>query len=349
MRKNKSLPVIILLALCLSISSGPALANSELPAGQYYTLINEYNQMIHQTGLEVNIGDEYISADNSRYRVTAVHGLTASCKYLGEEIMPILEYSYQQQAWIFETGEVPVMSAKKSTVAVYHTHSDESYVPTDGTESIAGRGGIYDVGQTLVQQLKKLGFNVEYSENNHNPHDVNAYTRSRRTAASLLKKNPDLILDVHRDATPAEQYQAEVKGEEVTKIKLVIGRQNPKMNTNLEFAKRVKALMDKQEPGLSNGIFMGKAAFNQDLHPRALLIEVGAHTNDKAQAEKGVALFADTLPAALGVADNGEEGAAQKPFAGDNQKSGITIAVILAVVAAAAGGFYLLNKGNLKR
>lgn len=349
MRKNKSLPVIILLALCLSISSGPALANSELPAGQYYTLINENNQMIHQTGLEVNIGDEYISADNSRYRVTAVHGLTASCKYLGEEIMPILEYSYQQQAWIFETGEVPVMSAKKSTVAVYHTHSDESYVPTDGTESIAGRGGIYDVGQTLVQQLKKLGFNVEYSENNHNPHDVNAYTRSRRTAASLLKKNPDLILDVHRDATPAEQYQAEVKGEEVTKIKLVIGRQNPKMNTNLEFAKRVKALMDKQEPGLSNGIFMGKAAFNQDLHPRALLIEVGAHTNDKAQAEKGVALFAETLPAALGVADNGEEGAAQKPFAGDNQKSGITIAVILAVVAAAAGGFYLLNKGNLKR
>ena len=348
MRKNKSLPVIILLALCLSISSGAALANSELPAGQYYTLINENNQMIHQTGLEVNIGDEYISADNSRYRVTAVHGLTASCKYLGEEIMPILEYSYQQQAWIFETGEVPVMSAKKSTVAVYHTHSDESYVPTDGTESIAGRGGIYDVGQTLVQQLKKLGFNVEYSENNHNPHDVNAYTRSRRTAASLLKKNPDLILDVHRDATPAEQYQAEVKGEEVTKIKLVIGRQNPKMNTNLEFAKRVKALMDKQEPGLSNGIFMGKAAFNQDLHPRALLIEVGAHTNDKAQAEKGVALFAETLPAALGVADNGEEGAAQKPFAGDNQKSGITIAVILAVVAAAAGGFYLLNKGNLK-
>lgn len=349
MRKNKSLPVIILMVFCLSLSSGAVYANSELPAGQYYTLINENNQMIHQTGLEVNIGDEYITADNSRYRVTAVNGLTASCKYLGEEIMPVLEYSYQQQAWIFETGEVPVMSDKKTTVAVYHTHSDESYVPTDGTESIAGRGGIYDVGQSLVQQLKKLGFNVEYSENNHNPHDVNAYTRSRRTAASLLKKNPDLILDVHRDATPAEQYQAEVKGEEVTKVKLVIGRQNPKMNTNLEFAKRVKALMDKKEPGLSNGIFMGKAAFNQDLHPRALLIEVGAHTNDKAQAEKGVALFAGTLPAALGVADTSEEGAARKPFAGDNQKSGITIAVILAIVAAAAGGFYLLNKGNLNR
>ncbi len=349
MRRNKVWLIILLTIFCLSLNGGMVYAHSELPSGQHFTLINEYHQMIHQTGLEVNIGDEYITADNSRYRVTAINGLTATCKYMGEEIMPVLEYNLQRQAWIFDAAEVPVLSSKKPTVAVYHTHSDESYVPTDGTESIAGRGGIYDVGQTLVQQLKKLGFDVEYSENNHNPHDVNAYTRSRRTAASLLKKNPDLVLDVHRDATPAEQYKTEVKGDEVTKIKLVIGRQNPKMNTNLEFAKKVKALMDKKEPGLSNGIFIGKSTFNQDLHPRSLLIEVGAHTNDKTQAEKGVALFAQTLPAALGVEGGNEEGAARKPLTGDNQKSGTTIAIILAVVAAAAGGFYFLNKGKISR
>ena len=349
MKKNKVLLIIILTAFYMIFYSGLVYANTELPSGQYYTLINENNQTIHQTGLEVNIGDEYITADNSRYRVTAVNGRTAVCKYLGEEVMPVLEYSPQRKAWIFKSGEVPALSANKPTIAVYHTHSDESYVPTDGTESKPGRGGIYDVGQSLVQQLKKLGFNVEYSENNHNPHDVNAYTRSRRTAATLLKKNPDLVLDVHRDATPPEQYQAEVKGEDVTKIKLVIGRQNPKMKTNLEFAKKIKALMDKKEPGLSNGIFIGKSTFNQDLHPRAVLIEVGAHTNDKTQAEKGVALFAQTLPAALGVTDAGEGGAAQKPLTGDNQGAGTTIAVILAVVAAAAGGVYFLNKGNANR
>ena len=109
MRKNKSLPVIILMVLCLSLSSGAAFAYSELPTGQYFTLINENNQMIHQTGLEVNIGDEYITADNSRYRVTAINGLTASCKYMGEEVMPVLEYSYQQQTWTFKAGEVPVL------------------------------------------------------------------------------------------------------------------------------------------------------------------------------------------------------------------------------------------------
>lgn len=349
MKTSKIITVFFLAIFCLALNSASIYA-TELPAGEYFTMINENNQIIHQTGLIVNIGDEYITADNSRYKVTAVNGRTASCVYLGEETMPILEYIPQQEAWVFKSQEIPAVTGKKPTIAVYHTHSDESYVPSDGTESIAGRGGIYDVGQSLVSQLKKLGFDVEYSENNHNPHDINAYTRSRRTAAALLKKDPDVVLDVHRDATPPEQYQAEVKGEDVTKIKLVIGRQNPNMKTNLEFAKKIKALMDKKEPGLSNGIFMGKSDFNQDLHPRSILIEVGAHTNSKKEAEAGVALFAQTLPAALGVAsEEGNQGIARKPLSGDNQGAGTTIAIILAVTAAAIGGFYFLNKGNVKR
>jgi stage II sporulation protein P len=349
MKKNR-LIIILMLAIFYLFTSSGSICATELPSGEYFTLINENNQMIHQTGLIVNIGDEYITADNSRYRVTFIDGKTASCIYLGEEAMPVLEYSPQRKAWVFKSRDIPAVTGKKPTIAVYHTHNDESYIPGDGTESIDGRGGIHDVGETLVSQLKKLGFNVEYSENNHNPHDINAYTRSRRTASTLLKKNPDVVLDVHRDATPPEQYKAEVKGKEVTKVKLVIGRQNPNMKTNLEFAKKIKALMDKKQPGLSNGIFMGKSTFNQDLHPRSVLIEVGAHTNSKDNAEQGVALFAQTLPAALGVAsEEGEGVAARKPMAGDNQGAGTTIAVILAVVAAAIGGFYFLNKGNVKR
>ncbi len=348
MKKNRICLILTLTIIFLAINSGLIYAN-ELPSGQYFTLINENNQTIHQTGMVVNIGDEYITADNSRYKVKAINGTTASCVYLGEETMPVLEYSPQRKAWIFESQEIPAVSANKPTIAVYHTHNDESYIPGDGTESIDGRGGIHDIGETLAKQLKGLGFNVDYSDNNHNPHDINAYTRSRRTATTLLKKDPDVVLDVHRDATPAEQYEANVEGEAVTKIKLVIGRQNPNMKTNLEFAKKIKALMDKKEPGLSNGIFMGKSTFNQDLHPRSVLIEVGAHTNKKDEAQKGVELFATTLPAALGVAnDSGDsgDGIARKPQTGDNQGAGTTIAIILAVVAAAIGGFYFLNKGN---
>jgi len=127
------------------------------------------------------------------------------------------------------------------------------------------------------------------------------------------------------------------------------------MATNMEFAKNLKAAMDKKEPGLSNGIFVGKGAYNQDLSPRAMLIEVGSDTNDKGSAEKGIQLFAQVLPSVLGVTPSatgtpaGSAQPAKKPLAGNSQKSGTTILIILVVVAAAAGGFYLLNRGSTSK
>ncbi len=155
---------------------------------------------------------------------------------------------------------------------------------------------------------------MEYNKNNHNPHDVNAYNRSRRTAASLLKNGSQVLIDVHRDAVPPNQYQTTVNGQEATKIKLVVGKTNPNSKTNLEFAKQLKAVMDKTKPGLSNGIFMGKGDYNQDLTPRSMLIEVGSHTNPKDDATKGVTAFADVLSATLGGGGAGSSGgAAAKP------------------------------------
>ncbi len=328
---------------------GSAMAHSETSGGQYFTLIDENSNVIHLTGMMVNKGDEYISADNSRYRVVDIVGHTARCVYQGKEKMPVIDDSPRNNALGYSgTRLAPVAANKTPTVAIYHTHSDESYVPGDGTESVNGKGGIYNVGQALSNRLQQLGFNVQYNHNNHNPHDVNAYSRSRKTAASLLKQRPDVILDVHRDAVPAEQYRTQVKGQEVTKVKLVVGNQNPNMKTNLEFAKRMKAVMDKKTPGLSNGIFIGKGDYNQDLSPRAMLIEVGAHTNNKNDATEGVMLFADTLPTVFGINTKAATPAA-KPLSTQDQGAGTTILIILVVVAAAAGGFYLLNRGSTSK
>jgi len=351
---NKRSAVVLLAAAIILVLCGTAMGSQvEMPSDKYFTLVDEKNHIIHQTALKVFVGDIYISADNSRYEVVDIIGSTAKCKYQGKEKMPTINEVNNQAAF---NRAIPVVGQGKPTIAIYHTHSDESYVPTDGKESINGNGGIYDVGKALVQKLKAQGFNVIYNQANHNPHDVNAYNRSRKTAVSLLKKQPDVILDVHRDAVPASEYQTTVKGQDVTKVKLVVGRSNPNMKTNLEFAKMLKAAMDKKEPGLSNGIYMGKGDYNQDLSPRAMLIEVGAHTNSKAEAEKGVQLFANTLPTVLGVSTaaatnqtSGNATPAKKPLNANSQKSGTTILIILAVVAAAAGGFFLLNRGPAKK
>ncbi len=347
MRKYCLITLLTVLMLLL-VPGFFSAAHEEMPSGKYYTLVDDKNQIIHQTGIKVNPGDIYIAADNSKYQVIDIIGSTARCKYQGKETMPY--YNSNTAASWYQKAVPVVGKGKKPTIAVYHTHSDESYVPSDGKDSINGNGGIYDVGAALVSQLKAQGFNVQYNKQNHNPHDVNAYNRSRKTAAALLKKAPDVILDVHRDAVPASEYQATVKGQEVTKVKLVVGKSNPNMKTNLEFAKRLKAVMDKKEPGLSNGIYIGKGDYNQDLSPRAMLIEVGADKNNKKDAQQGVKLFAQTLPAVLGVTPGstgaGQNTAAQKPLTQENNKAGSTVLVILLVVAATAGGYYLLNKGK---
>ncbi|MDD3852319.1 MAG: stage II sporulation protein P [Syntrophomonadaceae bacterium] len=321
-----------------------ALAHDEAGQGKYYTLVDENNKIIHLTSTRVYVGDEYISSDNSRYKVMSVSSYQARCQYKGKEKMPVIKSNDYKQSWIFAVKNMAT-SKDKPTIAVYHTHSDESYVPSDGKESINGNGGIYDVGKVFVERLRSRGLNVQYSKENHNPHDVNAYNRSRRTAVSLIRKSaPDAVIDIHRDAVPAEQYKAEVDGKPVTQIKLVVGRTNPNMKTNLEFAKNMKAVMDEKKPGLSNGIYMGKGDYNQDLSPRAMLVEVGAHTNSKEEAQKGIELLADTMPTVLGANVGGP--AAQKPPANDNQGSGTAIMVLLVIVIAGTGGYYLINRGS---
>jgi stage II sporulation protein P len=344
-----------LICILLLTLSATALAEEvERPIDQHFTLVNENFDIIHQTGLQVHLGDTYIAADNSKYLVIEVKGNVARCSYQGKEPMPEVNEIMETQANIFNQSIAAVSKDGKPSIAVYHTHSDESYVPSDGKESIEGNGGIYDVGAAFVTKLESMGFKVDYNEANHNPHDVNAYNRSRKTAASLMKNVPTAIIDIHRDAVPPNVYQANVKGQDVTKIKLVVGRTNPNVKSNMEFAKNIKAVMDKNAPGLSGGIFIGKGAYNQDLSPRAMLIEVGAHTNNKAAAEKGVQMFAEILPSVLGVtpttgANVGSAEPAKKPAAPNNQKSGTTIIILLVVVAAAIGGFYMLNRGSFSK
>jgi stage II sporulation protein P len=349
---NKKITGFILLTLLMVSIGGLARAEMEAPSGEYYSMVNEQNNIVHQTALEVQPGDIYIAADNSKYVVVEVNGYTARCVYQGKEEMPVINDDVQVQAGIFDNAVPIVKKGSQATIAVYHTHSDESYVPNDGKESIPGKGGIYDVGQAFVDKLKSMGFNVQYNQENHNPHDVNAYNRSRKTASSLLKTGPDAIIDVHRDAVPPGEYQTQVNGQQATKVKLVVGKSNPNMTTTMEFAKTLKAAMDKKYPGLSDGIFVGKGAYNQDLSPRAMLIEVGAHTNDKDAAEKGVQAFAEILPTVLGVSADGSSNAndpASKPMTGGNQKSWTAILIILAVVAAAVAGFYFLNRGSISK
>ena len=79
-----------------------------------------------------------------------------------------------------------VAQESKRLIGIYSTHSDESYIPTDGAESKEKDAGIYDVDEALKKALEERGIEVELDTTTHLPHDAGAYRRSRSTAARPL-------------------------------------------------------------------------------------------------------------------------------------------------------------------
>jgi stage II sporulation protein P len=269
----------------------------------YFTLVDEKGETICRTAHEVKKGDQYLTAENRLYEVEEVREDTAHLRLVRQVD---LEAAIAPSLFSRITGAIASLFTREEyvqgnnrPVAIYHTHSDESYVPTDGRSSIRGNGGIFQVGESLAQTLQERGINILHDKTPHDPHDAMAYDRSRRTAAELLKKNPIALIDLHRDAVPADEYADQINNTAVTKAQLVVGRQNPHMKANEAFAYQVKAVVDKKYPGFIKGIFYGDGKYNQDLAPRLLLVEMGTHTNSREEAERGAAIFASAAQEVL--------------------------------------------------
>jgi len=110
-------------------------------AGRYTTIVDEQGNTISMMARMTFAGDELFTAEGRSYRVEKVEGDRAEAKFLGMDPQ-ILAYNQ-----LYASQEVPVTKTragqKPGRFAIYHTHSDESYVPSDGTESIPFKGGIY--------------------------------------------------------------------------------------------------------------------------------------------------------------------------------------------------------------
>lgn len=320
------------------VATGDFLWGEERKDG-YFTIRDTNGRILDLTARVVYPGDELITGDNHHYRIHRIEGDMAWAELLGVETL-----SWEEAQPVAAQGEA------RNLVAIYNTHSDESYTPTDGAESIPAGGGICKVGEVMAEKLRSLGIQVEYDKRPHEPHDSEAYRRSRRTAVKLAQDAPAAILDIHRDGVPqASFYNAQIAGEDVTRVRLVVGRQNANMRANLDFAKRLKAYLDEKYPGLVRGIFIGRGDYNQDISPRSVLVEVGTYTNRRDQAQRGGALFAEALPPVLGI---GTAASPQGPGpvgpGAPPSTRGDWTGVLWVIVALVAGGiaFLVISTGS---
>lgn len=271
-------------------------ANDDSGTSSYVSIRSPQGAVILQTGVPVYVNDEFINENNTHYVVTNVDGQEAVAvpKTLVDQVAPSGGLDKKQGT------AVPVLATNKPRhVVLYNTHTDESYVPNSGVESQPGAGDVYQVAATLGGALEKSGVSVSQSVNAHDPHDINAYSRSRRTVIQLLKQQPDAAFDIHRDSAPGESYVTTVNGIEVGRIMIVVGRSNPNFETNLDFAAQIKDATDALYPGLMRGIFIGQGNYNQDLYPTALIFEMGSQGTPINDAFKSANCLADAIVTVL--------------------------------------------------
>ncbi|MBS4021645.1 MAG: stage II sporulation protein P [Dethiobacter sp.] len=342
------------------------ISRDDVLAERYWRMVDTNGREIMVTGRRIYVGDEYITGDNKLYRVYKVSGRTAYARYirevgavfdagrtgifaaLAEKVLPVQNNEE-------EGNDLAPETEPQRLIGIYHTHNAESYVPSEGTDSIFGKGGIHQVGASFKDAMEEKGIRVIHDETLHLPHDRGAYRRSRPTAERLLKEGPDIIFDIHRDAVPRHVYATQIEDEWVTQVQFVVGRQNPNMAVNRQLALDMKSTADEIHPGLVRGIFMARGHYNQDLTPMNLLLEVGAHTNSREAAEGGIALFTDVVAFYFyGPEEERERAApfqAQRPpgarTSPGNRAAARNIMMLLGVTAAIIIGFVLLNTGHL--
>ena len=190
----------------------------------------------------------------------------------------------------------------KSDVIIFHTHTCESYTPTEAfsyEESGTFRTtdlnySVSRVGDSLSEQLTSYGFNVTHDKTYHDyPAYSGSYGRSMSTVQGILNNQPnsDIIIDLHRDAIADTSYAPSVQiGDEIaSQLMFVIGTdggglEHPNWQQNLKFAISIQKKANELYPGLFRSILIRNSRYNQQLGKAACIIEVGATGNTLEQS-----------------------------------------------------------------
>ncbi len=207
---------------------------------------------------------------------------------------------------------------REPLVLILHSHTSESYrtsPPDPRATSLnhihnSSDTGIVRVGRALAQKLQdEYGIPSIHSTRIHNwPHHARAYLSSRETVQEILRENPSIkvVLDIHRQGVPNFTYATTVGDVDAVGIDIIYttglraGYPNPHWTSNEAFATKLAEAMDTIHPGLLRRVMkIDDSVYNQDLHPRMLLLEVGNYLDFEEHAIAAAQLLADPLARTL--------------------------------------------------
>ena len=185
----------------------------------------------------------------------------------------------------------------KNNITIFHTHTCESYTPTEKNNYISTGNyrttdlnyTVAKVGEELTNSLKEYGFSVNHNKTYHDyPAYNGSYTRSLNTINNLLSTfSSEIIIDVHRDALGNNSSYGpcvQIGEERVAQIMFVIGTDGGGLNhpdwiNNLKVAIKIQEKANEMYPGLFKPIILRNSRYNQHVSNGACIIEVGATGN----------------------------------------------------------------------
>lgn len=208
----------------------------------------------------------------------------------------------------------PNITFDKSNIIIFHTHTSESYTPSEAYPYTASgnfrtldtNASVVGVGNELTNQLIQKNINVVHDATFHDYPEYNgAYTRSLRTAQGLIATTPaDIVIDLHRDAIADSSYGPSVMigDEKVAQLMFVMGSSegglsHPNWINNLKIAIKIQEKANEMYPGLFKPILLSKYRYNEHLAKGSCIIEVGATGNTMDECVASMKYLANVISA----------------------------------------------------
>ncbi|MEJ6951124.1 stage II sporulation protein P [Natronospora cellulosivora (SeqCode)] len=216
-----------------------------------------------------------------------------------------------------------ISTAKQPVIAIYHSHTAETYIDDPRIQDANGRvlpgniGNVGKVGMELSRILsEEYGFKVIHTTKVHDEVYSRSYYNSRNTVKELLEKHSqiDLILDIHRDSIRnyiEGTYTTNINDERVARIMIIVTNEafsfdqfddvafeRSNWQQNLNLANSMADQMEFMYPGLLQRITVRDTTanrYNQDLHPHSLLLEIGDYNNTTQEAIRSARYLAEVI------------------------------------------------------
>lgn len=260
----------------------------------------EENTQVPVTSNEVSVAENTVLAESNNEvqegaTVTEVINSGVNPRYTTEYQGVLINNSTKYN--LTQEMLTPDVEVNKNKVVIYHTHTCESYTPTEANPYVASGNfrtidlnySVSRVGDELAKNLEQYGYTVVHDKTYHDyPAYNGSYSRSLVTAKNVLSSNQDadIVIDLHRDAIADETYAPKVKiGDEyVSQLMFVIGSDGANSAhtnwlQNLKFAVKVQQKANELYPGLFKPIIFRNSEYNQHVAKAACIIEVGATGN----------------------------------------------------------------------